>query len=400
MSGDPAILCVNAGSSTLKLALYVVAGADLRLEGRALLDAKRPEPHLRVITGSGEALLERSWAKVGSEAQAAARMDEAVTLMLGAFPEANLAAASHRIVHGADRFSAPVRVDEAVLSDLDQLSVLAPLHQPHNLAGLRKLMDLRPDLAHVACFDTAFHQSMPELGRRFALPERLHAAGVRRYGFHGLSYEHLASELEGLDPELAAGRVVAAHLGSGASLCALLGGRSIDTTMGFSALDGLVMGTRCGSLDPGVLLHLLRQGEDAGSLERLLYEESGLLGISGVSADMRSLAQSSEPAARLAIDLFCRRAAQAASAQAVALGGLDGLIFTAGVGEHDVGVRAQICAELAFLGVEIDPDANAASRPLISAASSRVRVRIIAADEERRLGLHAMRLLGLGQASG
>lgn len=393
MSGDAAILCLNAGSSTLKLALFAIEGGELRPMGRGLLDAKGPEPRLRVTSATGDSVLERAWPDGGSEAQAAMLMDEAVNLVLEAFPGVELAAASHRIVHGAERFVAPVRVDEGVLAALEALCALAPLHQPHNLAGLRRLMALRPNLVHVACFDTAFHKSMPELGRRFAIPERLHAAGVRRYGFHGLSYEHVASELERLDPDLARGRVVAAHLGSGASLCALLGGESVETTMGFSALDGLVMGTRCGALDPGVLLHLLRQGEDVDSLEQLLYRQSGLLGISGVSADMRSLARSAEPAARLAIDMFCRRAAQAVSAHAVALGGLDGLVFTAGIGEHDASVRAQICAELAFLGVAIDPEANAYSRAVISTLASRVRVRIIPADEERRLALHALELI-------
>jgi acetate kinase len=277
---------------------------------------------------------------------------------------------------------------------LEALSPLAPLHQPHNLAPVRAIMALAPDLPQIVCFDTAFHHGRAEVATRLALPRALHDRGIRRYGFHGISYAYVARRLAMIDPALAAGRVIVAHLGNGASLCAMAGGHSVDTSMGFTALDGLVMGTRCGSLDPGVILHLLQQeGMTAADIEALLYKQSGLLGVSGVSSDMRALWASADPHAMEAIDLFVWRAAREAAALMPALGGLDGLVFTAGIGEHDPEIRARIVERLAFTGARLDPEANRLHAPVISAADSRVVIRIVATDEEAMIAEATMQLL-------
>ncbi len=293
-------------------------------------------------------------------------------------------------MHGGDRFSDPVRLDGNVMAALDALVPLAPLHQPHNLAAVRAVAQARPKLLQVGCFDTAFHRTMPPIATRLALPCAL---GLRRYGFHGLSYEFIAGRLRALAPGLAAGRVVVAHLGNGASLCAMRDGRSIETTMGFTALDGLVMGTRPGSLDPGVILYLLQsRGMDAAAVEDLLYHRCGLLGVSGISSDMRDLAASTEPAAREAIELFTYRIAGETAALASALGGIDGFVFTAGIGEHDAAIRAAVCERLAWLGVALDPAANAAGQGRISAGSSRVAVWVVPTDEEAVIARHTQAL--------
>jgi acetate kinase len=298
------------------------------------------------------------------------------------------------VVHGGVRFDAPVRIDAGVIAALRELIPLAPLHQPHNIAPIEAIAAAVPHIPQVACFDTAFHRGQPPLAQMFALPRKYAAAGVRRYGFHGLSYEYVSGRLTEIAPALAAGRVVIAHLGNGASLCALQGGRSIATTMGFTALDGLVMGTRSGSLDPGVIIHLMDVfGLGAREIEDLLYRRSGLLGVSGVSSDMRALRASGEPAAAEAIALFVYRIVREIGSMAAALGGLDGLVFTGGIGENDAATRSQIAAGGAWLGLDFDAARNAAGGPLISRDASHVAAWVIATDEERIIARHASAVL-------
>jgi acetate kinase len=287
-----------------------------------------------------------------------------------------------------------VRVDGGVLKDRAQFVPLAPLHQPHNLTPIRLLLERRPELPQVACFDTAFHRAQPELAQMFALPMELHEAGVQRYGFHGLSYEYIASVLPQLDPAAASGRCVVLHLGNGASMCALSAGRSVASTMGFTAVDGLPMGTRCGSLDPGVILYLMDQrGMDARAIEKLVYSESGLLGVSGISSDMRVLLDSDAPGARMAIDLYVYRIRRELGSLAGALGGLDALVFTAGIGEHAAQIRQRICEDAGWLGVELDPAANARNGPCISTPASRVPVWVLPTNEELMIARHTRAVL-------
>ena len=315
--------------------------------------------------------------------------------------DARLVAAGHRVVHGGRRFVAPARVDGAVLAELGRLSPLAPLHQPHSLAAIRAIAANRPDLPQVACFDTAFHRTNAAVARRLALPRALAEEGMERYGFHGLSYEFIAGRLPEVAPGLAEGKVIVAHLGNGASLCALSGGRSVDTTMGFTALDGLPMGTRCGALDPGAILYLMQaHGMEAPALERLLYHESGLLGVSGVSSDMRALLASDDPHAAEAVELFAFQVARQAGALASTLGGLDGIVFTAGIGENVPEVRRQACERLAWLGLALDGAANARGGPCISAPGSRVAAWVIPTDEERMIARHTLATTTAGGANG
>jgi acetate kinase len=303
-----------------------------------------------------------------------------------------LRAVGHRVVHGGARFGRPERITPEVLAALERLAPLAPLHQPHNLAPIRALAASRPDLPQVACFDTAFHHDMPAAAARFALPREYEDAGIRRYGFHGLSYEYIARELHQVAPMLANRRVIIAHLGNGASLCALRQGRSVDTTMGFTALDGLVMGTRCGNLDPGVILHFEQAlGLTSAQVEDILYRRSGLLGVSGgIASDMRTLLASREPRARDAIELFVYRVAREVGALASSLGGLDGMVFTAGIGEHAPPIRTLIGARLDWLGVDLDAAANNAGAAVISTPRSRVEVRVMPTDEEAMIARHTL----------
>jgi acetate kinase len=344
---------------------------------------------LRVDDAQGRALHRQAWSDptLTHEALLGALLDWA----MGHLDGRELIGIGHRVVHGGAGFSAPCLVDGAVMAALTALNDLAPLHQPHNLAAIEAMLALRPDLPQVACFDTAFHHAMPALATWLALPRALHDAGVRRYGFHGLSYEFIARQLAVLEPDLARGRVIAAHLGNGASLCAMKAGQSVDTSMGFSALDGLMMGTRCGTLDAGAVLHLmLQRGMGAPEVQDMLYRRSGLLGVSGLSSDMRELSASPAPEAAEAIALFAWRAAREAGALITSLGGLDGIVFTAGIGEHDAAMRARICAHLHWAGVEIDPQANAAHAPVISTPDSAIRIRVIPTDEERMIALHTL----------
>ena len=307
-----------------------------------------------------------------------------------------IGAAGHRVVHGGMDFVAPVRVTDEVIAALEALVPLAPLHQPHNIAAIRAVAKARPDLPQAACFDTAFHSTMPEVATWIALPRAMRDAGLRRYGFHGLSYEFIAGRLRELAPGLAAGRVLVAHLGNGASLCAMRDGWSLDTTMGFTALDGLVMATRCGSLDPGAVLYLMQsRGMSADDVEDMLYHQSGLLGVSGLSGDMRDLAASEDPRAREAVDLFVHRIVECAGGLIASMGGLDGIVFTAaGIGEHNAGVRGRVCAALSWLDLELDGAANATGgMACISERGSRVEAWVIPTDEESVIARHTQAVL-------
>ena len=312
----------------------------------------------------------------------------------------HLIGAGHRVVHGGEHHDKPIVIDQAGLDGLQALTSLAPLHQPHNLAAIKVLRNLRPDLPQVACFDTAFHRTQPAVAQSFALPRAVTEQGLRRYGFHGLSYEHIAGALPAALGARADGRVIVAHLGNGASLCAMHQRRSIATTMGFSTLDGLVMGTRCGTIDPGVLFYLMHERKmSSTAVEDLLYRQSGLLGVSGISNDMRALLDSSDPRAAEAIAQFVYSAALETGALAAALEGLDALVFTGGIGEHAVDVRAKICEKLHWLGLELDPAANTANALRISTAASRVAVCVIPTDEEAVIAAHAARLLHAGDGA-
>lgn len=386
-----AILALNAGSSSLKFGLYEAASSkELRPVARGAIDLGTP-PALIAKASGGSVLLEKELPGAGLEELVA----ELVSWIDREAGGRELAAVGHRIVHGGSRFSDPVLLTPEIIEDVEKLTPLAPLHQPRSVAPIRAMQAVRPNLSQVGCFDTAFHWTMDAAARRFALPRRFEAGGIRRYGFHGLSYEYMALRLGQVAPKLAAGRVVVAHLGNGASLCALKAGRSIDTTMGFSALDGLVMGTRCGAIDPGVLLYLLQEeGFSPAELQHLLYEESGLKGVSGISGDVRTLSESDDPRAREALELFAFRAARETAALAGTLGGLDGLVFTAGIGEHSASVRAAICTRLEWLGARIDRDANEAHAERISSDDSAIDIRVIPTDEEAVIAHHVLSAVG------
>jgi acetate kinase len=387
------ILVLNAGSSSLKFEAFAVeGGGGLRSTLEGQLSGIGTRPRLKAGDAAGAVLVDRAFAAADVPDVAAAqdRIGAWLTAHLGGSP----LAVGHRIVHGGPEFTAPVLVDDAVLAKLDVLVPLAPLHQPANLAAIRSVRRRRPDLSQVACFDTAFHRGHPELADRFAIPEELHRAGVRRYGFHGLSYEYIAGTLRELDPELARGRVVAAHLGSGCSLCAMVDGQSVESTMGFTALDGLPMGTRPGQLDAGVVLHLVRErGMTPDAVEHLLYHECGLKGLSGVSNDMRDLLASDDPRARFAVDYFAYKVGQLTAALAAAMGGLDGVVFTAGIGERSPGVRARIIERFAWLGAELDAGANEAGATVISTPTSRLRLLVVPTDEELMIARHTAALV-------
>ena len=388
------ILVVNAGSSSIKFALYDVGdGAPAaRLSGQ--IEGIGLSLSLTVREGSGT-VVEEGHRDHGDSTHEAA-FDVLLAVVFRRVGREDLIAVSHRVVHGGNRFEGPVRVDERVLAVLDVLVPLAPLHQPHNVRGIRIMADLLPSLPQVVCFDTAFHRTMPDVAARFAIPREFAESGVRRYGFHGLSYEYIASELARQTPEIAGDRVIVAHLGNGASLCAMKGGRSVDTTMSFTPLDGVPMGTRCGAIDPGVLLYLLRdRGMTLEALEDLLYRRSGLLGVSGISNDMRALLVSGEASAAEAVDLYVYRIGQEIGALAASLQGLDALVFTAGVGERSPAIRSRICAQASWLGLEIDAAANEAGAVRISTQRSRIAVLVVPTDEEGVIIRQTMAVLGL-----
>ncbi len=393
MKGD--ILILNSGSSSIKFALYDGDNEQLPLLGRGRIEGIGGATRLRAFDKQGQPLVDRPLSDTLDHAQA---MVELVAWGREREAASDIAAVGHRVVHGGTRFDGPVRVDAEVLTELQALSPLAPLHQPANLAGIRTLRALEPALPQIACFDTAFHRTLPELAQRFALPRKYHDAGIRRYGFHGLSYEYIAGALSELaSPDIAGGRVIVAHLGNGASMCALKAGHSVDTTMGFTALDGLPMGTRCGSLDPGVVLYLQDElGMDTENVANLLYYRCGLSGVSGISNDMRELLASTQPSAREAVDLFVYRINRELGALVATLGGLDALVFTGGIGEHAAPVRAQVCESAAWTGVRLDAAANDCHASRISTMDSAVSAWVIPTDEELMIARQTSRLLDCG----
>jgi acetate kinase len=375
-----AVLALNAGSSSTKLALYEPHGGGLRLVASGLLEGLGDAPHFVAHGPDGRVLAEQHFPADGAH-------EDYLSVVLGFAEKAlgrdRLRVAGHRVVHGGADHVAPERVTPALMTALEALIPLAPLHQPHSLAPMRALSKLRPGLTQVACFDTAFHHTMQKVATHIALPRAVSDSGVRRYGFHGLSYDFIAGRLAALAPDLARGRVIAAHLGGGASLCGMQAGRSVDTTMGFTALDGLMMATRCGTIDPGVVLYLQQQrGMSAQEVETLLYHQCGLLGVSGISGDMRALLKSRDPRAAEAVALFCFRIARETGALVSTLGGLDGFVFTAGIGAHCPAVRAAVCARLAWLGVRLDEAANARGEGRISTPESAIDVWVIPTDED------------------
>jgi acetate kinase len=381
IAADKILLTFNPGSSTIKLGLFVVETAALRRLGGGVIDLRRKPLGLHIVEGPQATNIPLKSAVTDD-------LHEVIEEMLGwlasHFSVSGLAMVGHRVVHGGDGFAGAAPITDATLAAIEALVPLAPLHQPQSVRLIKAIRHLRPGLPQVASFDTAFHRSQSDLVRRFALPRRLFDEGVKRYGFHGLSYKSIAAKLGTIAPDIAAGRVVIAHLGSGASLCGLESGFSRDTSMGFSTLDGIPMATRCGALDPGVLIYLLKErGLSVESLEGMLYHQSGLLGVSGISADSRDLIDDNAPAAREAMDIFAFRVARETVAIANTLGGLDGIVFTAGIGEHQPQVREAVVRRLAWLGASLDPFANSNNATRIDAAGSKVAVFVIRTDEEQ-----------------
>ena len=388
-----AILVVNAGSSSIKFSVFLEQGEALDLLLGGQIESLYTAPRFKAKDAAGAVVGERQWL----EGEALGH-DGAVSYLAGFLRERlgehRLVAVGHRVVHGGLDYAAPVRLTAEIVGHLERFIPLAPLHQPHNLKPIRLLLANQPQLPQVACFDTAFHRHQPEVAQAFALPPEITERGVRRYGFHGLSYDYIASVLPEYDPRAAAGRTVVLHLGNGASLCAIHNGKSMASTMGFTAVDGLPMGTRSGNLDPGVVLYLLDELKmDARAIEKLLYQQSGLLGVSGISSDMRTLLASDEPRAKFAVELFVYRIGRELGSHAAALGGLDALVFTAGIGEHAAPIRERVCQAAAWLGVELDPVANAAGGPRVSTADSRVPVWVIPTNEELMIARQTRRLL-------
>jgi acetate kinase len=378
------IAVLNAGSSSVKFSLF---DDQLKLHVRGQVEGIHTAPHFIARDAAGKTVAEERWAE-GTKLGHAGALDAIVAFVRERLRGGGLAGIGHRVVHGGMEYTRPVRMDRATLQALRKFEPLAPLHQPHNLAPIALLFDRMPSLPQVACFDTSFHRTNPEIAQMFALPAAMHEEGIRRYGFHGLSYEYVASQLSG------AGKTVVLHLGNGSSMCALASGKSVASTMGFTAVDGLPMGTRCGNVDPGVILYLMDQrGMDARAVEKLVYNQSGLLGVSGVSSDMRTLLASPDPKAKLAVDLYVYRIGRELGSLAAALLGLDTIVFTAGIGENSAELRARVCRDAAWLGVELDPKANAAGGPRISTASSRVAVSVVPTNEELMIARHTRALL-------
>ncbi len=395
--GDYAIV-LNAGSSSLKFSVYRHSDATTwKMEVRGQIDGIGSMPRFSASDGGGARLADEQWEPSVDRRGAF----DALARWLGARygHGARVLGVGHRVVHGGAKYAQPAIVTPQVLQDLRALVPLAPLHQPYNLDAIDAVSERLPGVPQVACFDTSFHRGQPAVAQLVPLPRDICRGGVQRYGFHGLSYEYIASVLPAVAPEISRGRVIVAHLGSGASLCAMRAGKSIDNTFGFTALDGLCMGTRPGSIDPGVILYLFQVLELAASdVETILYKKSGLLGISEISNDMRNLLGSSEPAARLAVDYFVYQATRHIGALAAVLGGIDGLVFTAGIGENSAEIRKRICDASAWLGVEIDDDANTRKGPRISRAASRVSAWVIPTNEESIIARHTGVLLGLSEA--
>jgi acetate kinase len=388
------ILVLNSGSSSIKFQLFAVSAGD-RLERRikGQIEGIGVRPRFTARGAGGESLADEMWSATEVSTGPAA-LDPLVTFLRGRIGGSLPVAVGHRVVHGGPTYTAPTVVTDEVLDRLQRFVPLAPLHQPNNLGPIRAIRDRLPHVLQVACFDTAFHRSHPKVADYFAIPEELYSEGVRRYGFHGLSYEYIAGRVTEMAPEIADGRIVVAHLGSGASMCAISAGRSVESTMGFTALDGLPMGTRPGQLDAGVVLYLMSQKRmSAKEIERFLYHDCGLKGLSGISNDVRELLASSHPQAKLALDYFVHRIVLFTGLLASAMGGIDGFVFTAGIGENAPAIREAVVRRLSWLGLELDMAANAEGGPLISCEGSRVACYVIPTDEELMIARHTLRLL-------
>ena len=395
LSGNAGFLTLNAGSSSLKVALFPAEGDDPLVTGQA--DRIGPEGTLALKDAEGAAMQPAE----GDLSSHAGALAAAIATIKRAFPDLHLAAIGHRVVHGGPDYTDPVLVTDPVLEKLTDLSPFAPLHQPHNIAGIHAAMEAFPGVPQVACFDTAFHRGQPFVNDTFAIPYRYYEAGVRRYGFHGLSYDYVTGELERIAPHLMAGRVVVAHLGNGASMCAIHRGKSVASSMGFSALDGLPMGTRCGQIDPGVLLYMLdREHLNTAQIRQILYNESGLLGLSGgLSNDMRALEQADNAAAHRAIDYFVFRVQRELGAMAAVMGGIDALVFCGGIGENSRVIRRRVCERLGWMGIEIDHGRNAESATILSSEFSRTTVMIVRTREDLVIARAARAAAGLSQGA-
>lgn len=388
-----AVVVLNAGSSSIKFSLFVERGKTLEPRIRGQVEGLYTGARFIAKGVDGKVKAETSW-PVGVKLGHEGAIDHLIVHLRSELKSDRLIGMGHRVVHGGMAYTQPVLVDLDVLKVLETFVPLAPLHQPHNLAPIRRALERIPELPQVACFDTSFHRTQPEVAQLFALPFDLRKAGVMRYGFHGLSYQFIASALPEIAPTAAMGKTIVLHLGNGSSMCAMDAGRSIANTMGFTSVEGLPMGTRCGSLDPGVILYLIEQrGMTTREVEKLIYTQSGLLGVSGISSDMRTLLASDDPQARLAIDLFVYRAGREIGSLAAALGGLDAVVFTAGIGQNAPIIRSRICSSAAWLGLEIDETANTANRTRISTPSSRVSVWVIPTDEEIMIARYTRELV-------
>jgi acetate kinase len=391
------ILVLNAGSSSIKFSVFAVQPDSQELLLRGQIEGLHTAPRFTAKSPAGATIGERTWDE-GTRLGHAGAIDHLVGFLRENNKDDRLIAVGHRVVHGGLEFSEPTLITSEVIFKLEKFVPLAPLHQPHNLLPIRIVAERRPELPQVACFDTAFHRAQPELAQAFALPAAITARGVRRYGFHGLSYEYIAGALPRHDAKAAAGRVVVLHLGNGASMCAMSRGRSVATTMGFTAVDGLPMGTRCGAIDPGVMLYFIDELKmDARAIEKLIYQQSGLLGVSGISSDMRELLASSDPRAKFAVDLFIYRIGRELGSLAAALGGLDALVFTGGIGERASVIRERVSNNAAWLGVSLDAAANASDGPRISTPESRVSVWVIPTNEELMIARHTRRVIETGR---
>jgi len=387
------IAVANAGSSSIKFSLFAIQDGQETLLVRGQAEGIHTAPRFVAKDGQGRVLAEQSWPE-GTRLGHDGALDHLLGYVRAEFAGHSLLGVGHRVVHGGQDYAQPVAVDAGVLAALEKLIPLVPLHQPHNLTPVRLLLERRPELPQVACFDTSFHRSNPRIAQLYGLPLEYAESGVIRYGFHGLSYEYITHALPAYDAQAAAGKTVVLHLGNGASLCAMENGKSVASTMGFSSIEGLPMGTRCGSLDPGVLLYLMDSlGMDLRAVEKLLYTQSGLLGVSGISSDMRSLLASDDAKAKLAIELFVYRIRRELGSLVAALGGLDALVFTGGIGENAAPIRAQVCDALAWLGVELDAEANAKTGPRISTAGSKVTAWVIPTNEELMIARHTRRVV-------
>jgi len=392
-----AIVVLNAGSSSIKFSLFALESESLNVVARGQIEGLFTSPKFVSKNGDGRVLSEKSWAEGTSLGQEGA-LDHLVGYLRGELKEHRLVGVGHRIAHGGPDIGMPLQVDQELVRKLEEFIPLAPLHQPHNLAPIRFLMQRVPQLPQVACFDTSFHRTCPPISQLFALPMEYAEAGVRRYGFHGLSYEYIASVLPEYDVKAAQGRTIVLHLGNGASMCAMQSSRSSACTMGFCAVDGLMMGTRSGSLDPGVVLYLMAQrGMSAAAIEKLIYTQSGLLGVSGISSDMRALLGSDNSRAKLAVDLYVYRIQRELGSLAAALQGVDALVFTGGIGENAAVIRARICRDAAWLGLKMDTGANEKGGPRISDQDSRVSAWVIPTNEELMIAQHTQNVLGLAQ---